>query len=491
MKSQQQYAVREPYLRAFEEEFYAVWGGTPFQEETENLAYFRSMTCWMDSKHTDLQARRELMYRYLESNFATSAHDDTINELYQIIPVEESVRRVLRNLCLLYNDAPRRIFSAGNYEDLYRQARVNSAMRIAHQTARLTNNALVMPVIRNGKLEIDVFPPDLYRVKTGEKNFRDVVELWIPIVRRGETSFHVWTADQYRKVDRYGREQQAEPNRYGRIPAVILQFEQVPDDYYGGGMYELVSAALDDNKLKFLADNNADYNGFSVWLAVNFGAAADTRIAPNRVLRVDNITSGEGQAIEPDLRTISPNADYLNIEELRDMRYRRALRNMGLPLSLYSSNPGVASGYAMFLERMELMEMRKTDVDAMRAFEQELLDMITVIANADNRAGLPAATVGVDYAEFQITLEPKEDFELKKAKFEFGLIAPLHFVQGLSGNDMLATDEEAIEFLRKNREMLQKLGSNNANAQESEMAGNAGGGTSAGNAGDAAPETEA
>lgn len=471
--SQAAYAIREPYLRAFELEFSAIWGATPFKNETENLAYFRSMTCWLDSKHSDLQSRREFMYRYLESSFSTTFQDDTINELYQIIPVEECVRRVLRNLCNLYNDAPRRTFSKGEFDTLYSKSRVNSALRVAHQTARFTNNALVMPVVRNGKLEIDVLPPDLYRLKFGDKDFRVITELWIPVTRRGYTEFHVWNAETYRKIDGTGKLLQEEVNRYGRIPAAMLQFEQVPDDYYGGGMMELVGAALDDNKLKFMADNNAEYNGFSVWLATNLGAAADTRIAPNRVLRVDNISAGEGMAIEPDLRAISPAADYLNLEEFRDMRYRRALRNMGLPLSLYSPNPGVASGYALFLERMELMELRKQDVEVMRDFEQTLLELIVLVANTDNRAGLPeGAEIGVDYADFQITLEPAADFELKKLQFEYGLIPPMNFVQLLSGNDLVKDDAEAINYLKKNREFLKELQSGNAEAAPATPAGN-------------------
>lgn len=468
-KSTEDYAILEPFVRAFAAEFTAIWGGTQFQEEIDGLAYLRAMTCWLNSTYYDLESRREYMYRYLEGNFSSKKTDDTINELYRLIPVEQGATRILRNLCILYNREPKRKIktAAKEYEALYTQAVVNSALRKAHELAKFTNNALIMPVVQNGKLEIDVFPADLYRVKSSEKNFRQIVELWIPITTRGVTDFHVWSAEEYRRVDYKGTIIKQEPNRYGRIPGVFLQFDRSTTDYYGSGLFEIVFAILDSNKLKFLADNNVDYNGFSVWLAINFGAQADLRLSPNRVLRADNVTSGEAMPIEPDLRPVSPDEKYLGIEELRDVRYRRALRELGLPASLYDSNPGlVASGVAMLLERQELLEIRAKDIEVMRKCEQELCDCIRDVVNADLGLNLPATEVGVDYSEFEIVLEPAADFDLKTKKFEYGVMGARDYVTSISGNDLVTDDKSAIEFIKKNRELFKTL-SESADGQPS------------------------
>lgn len=468
-KSTEAYATTEPFVRAFSAEFTAIWGGTPFEDEIDGMAYMRAMTCWLNSTYYDLESRREYMYRYLESNFSTKNSDDTINELYRLIPIEQGVTRILRNLCILYNRAPKRKITTATkeYETLYEQAVVNSALRKAHELAKYTNNALLMPVVQNGKLEIDVFPADLYRVKSSEKNFRQIVELWIPVTTRGTTDFHVWSAEEYRRLDYKGAVIKQEPNRYGRIPGVFLQFDRSTADYYGSGLFEIVLATLDNNKLKFLADNNIDFNGFGVWLAVNFGAASDIRLTPNRVLAVNGVVTGEGAPIEPDLRSVTPSESYLSIEETRDARYRRALRDLGLPASLYDSNPGlVASGVAMLLERQELLEIRAKDIEVMRKCEQDLCNCIRDIVNADLFLNLPETEVGVDYAEFEIVLEPAADFDLKTKKFEYGVMGARDYVTSISGNDLVTDDKSAIEYIKTNRELFKTL-SGTSNEQPS------------------------
>ena len=475
-RSTESYAVIEPFVRAFTSEFTAIWGGTPFEDEIEGMAYMRAMTCWLGATYYDLESRREYMYRYLEGNFSTKNADDTINELYRLIPIEQGVTRILRNLCILYNRAPKRKFSAATeqYEALYEQAGVNSALRKAHELGKYTNNALLMPVVQNGRLEIDVFAADLYRVKSSVKNFRQIVELWIPVTTRGETDFHVWSAEEYRRINYKGEVIQQEPNRYGRIPGVLLQFDRSTTDYYGGGLFEIVMATLDNNKLKFLGDNNVDYSGFAVWIAVNFGKAGqDFRLSPNRILKVDNVRTGEGDDIEPDLRSVKPEEGYLNIEELRGIRYRNALRDCGLPASLYDTNPGLAaSGVAMLLERQELLEMRTKDIDVMRRCEQELCDCIRAVVNADLGVKLPTTTVGIDYAEFDIILEPSADYELKTKKFEYGVLGARDYLQSIAGNDLVADDGGAIEFIRKNRELLKQLTEKPSDGQASGVIGN-------------------
>lgn len=457
MRSTRAVTKQETYSRAFDEDFSVIWGATPFIAEIPNLSYFRAMTCFLSSDLNDIEDRRRLLYRYLENDFSADKPDDTINELYRVLPTSSGIPRIARNLCQLYAKPARRTFDVAEdgYNAVYRQVNVDGLLRKAHRIGKLTNNALLLPTVRNGRLEVDILPPDLFRVKTSASDFRQMGELWIPVHRRGQTHFHVWTNETYSLRNVNGAVVREEPNRYGVIPAALLQFEQSMTDFYGAAKYGLVSASLDDNKLRFLVDNNVVYTAFSVWVAVNFGKNANFKLAPNRVIQIDNVTSGEGMNVPPELQTVSPPAEYMTLEELRLNRYKAALRDEGLPEALVNNNPGIASsGVAMMVDRQELMEIRAEDIDVMRSFEQVLCDTIRVVANADLRSALPPVSIGVDYAEQLPYLEPQAEFDFYKSKFEYGVLSPKDFLKITGGNDLVNTDEEAMNYINTNKSLL-------------------------------------
>lgn len=459
---------RQPdYLRAFNSLFTTVWGSTPLRNDISNLSYFRAMTCFLGTEQEDLEDRRKLVYQYLSNDFSILENTDTINQLYRILPIEESITRILRNLCSLYTKAPKRKFENADekIQPLYDGAYVNATFKEVHKMAKLCNSALVMPVVRDGEIEIDILPPDLFRFVTDRKDFKKILELWIPISTINENgqeeyTFKVWSDTEYRVVDSEGRTiGDVVPNRYGVIPAVFLQFNDSRTDIYGGGMWELVNAILDDNKLCFLANNDVVYTAFSVWVATNFDSKTDVRISPNKLLRVQNAAQGEGQLIPPSLESVSGNGSFMQIEELRDLRYRRALRKMGLPESLVSANPSLApSGVAMQIDRQELLEIRSEDIGIFKQFEKDFYEVFAKIVNADLRIGIPETNVmSIDYVEQQEYIDPKIKEESLQKQFEYGIIGAKDFIAGFTQNETITDDQSAIDYIKQNRLLLDSL----------------------------------
>ena len=448
--------------RAFEQEFRVTWGSTKFSNEVDSLCFFRALTCWYSSSMDDLDARRELLYRFAEPHFDTADAASTLNRLYQALPIKSGGKRIMRNICGLYNKEARRTFGnsddASTADDIYRRSDIDTAMKTAHRFARLTNNCIIVPAIRNGVLDIDILPPDLYRVVLDEKNFRSVLELWIPVKRHGgKTEFNVWTHEQYIKCNYKGEVISAEPNRYGRIPVVFVQLEKDASDYYGGGMVELMEAELDNNFLKFLIDNNIVYSAFAVWIATNFGKV-DFTLSPNKIICVNDAVKGDGFLLPPSLESVTPSDTFGKLEDLQNRRYQRALREMGLPATIYSPDAKTESGYSIFMQRQELMEIRQEDEPIFRRVEQELYELIAQMELIDMGVVLPPVSdFTIDYQEQSILLEPQKDFELKKEKLEYGILSPLVFVKELAGIDNLSTNEEAIEYLKSNRELFNSI----------------------------------
>lgn len=462
--------IKNPdYVNAFRDGFTTIWGGTPLANEVENLSYFRSFTCFLGTEEEDLKDRRKLVYEYLSNDFATALHTDTIVDLYNILPIEQSLTRIMRNLCTLYKQAPTRVFSSDTPIEWYDEADVNSAMKLAHHVAKLCNSALLMPVVRQGKMEIDVLPPDLFRVVSDPKDYKKITEIWIPyseVNKYGEEVryFKVWTDYDYSKRDLDGRVIEFEPNPYGRIPAVILQFSGARTDFYGGGMWELLLATLDDNKLKFLVDNDVVYSAFSVWIATNFGKS-NVSIAPNRLIKVDSVINPDvGQLTPPSLESIAGNASFLSIEELRDIRYKRALRKEGLPESMISGDPSMAaaSGVAMEIDRAELNELRIADEMIMRRFEREFYKLFAMVANKNLAAGLPIdGELSINYVDMPRYHDAATAAETNEKNFRAGYIGAKEFLSTIIDDDSIADDKAAIKYINDNLILLSTLGGSN------------------------------
>jgi len=453
------------HVNAFSHGFTAIWGMTPFATEVNNLAYFRACTCFLGTTQDDLSYRRELMYAYLKNTFATDKIDDTINELYNIIPIESTINRALRVLCSLYSQAPNRKFEVENkqIEVAYNESNINTALRKAHKIARLCNTVLVMPVVRDFKIEFDVLPPDLFRVKTDPKDFKKIIELWIPIctIKDGQNvySFKVWTEEFYIEYDSEGRETSRELNTIKAIPACLLQLDSSDTtDVYGGANIELLSAAIDSNKLKFLADSDVTYTAFSVWVATNFGKE-NIKIAPNRILKVDKVTAGEGLEVPPTLESIQGMSAFQQIDDFRLNRDKQSMRNQGLPESMISSNPGLApSGAALKIDRMELMEIRAEDLDVFSRFENSLYKVMAKVVNYGLGYNLPEKNVvSVNYIEDQEYVDPKDALAEKKELLELGVIGLKDFMNYWQTNELITTDEQALAEMQKNLKLYKEL----------------------------------
>jgi hypothetical protein len=163
----------------------------------------------------------------------------------------------------------------------------------------------------------------------------------------------------------------------------------------------------------------------------------------------------------PSLESVSGNGSFLNIEELRDIRFKRALRKEGLPESSIQGNPGMAaSGVAMLLDRKELDEKRAEDEVVMKKFEREFYSVLALVGNTDLFLNLPQADITINYADGITYSDPAIETEAKKIQFEAGYIGAKMYLSTIIDDDDLADDRAAIEYIKKNKELLKELNGN-------------------------------
>jgi len=474
------------YENAFTVALNTIWGATEFKEEIKNLSYYRTLSCMLRDSEVGETARRDLLKAYMEPNFGTETND-TLNILYPILPSDNSyVKRAVKNLCQVYNEKPNREIVGANEEtlaDIYNTIQFDYNLNKIHRILKLTNEIAITLRFINGIPKLHFITPDNYRLKLDD--FGNPYEMWVPytkIINKQPKQFYkVWTFDKYKilddklqqvKFNYNGKEFIEIPNPLGELPYSILSLDGDKDEQlevYGGGLYELVKAQIQCNKLDFMVTENLDYNGFALWVMTNWDLKkSNIKLKPGAILVAEGINQNDG-IYPPSVETASPQSQYLDIEDLKSIKMKKVLKNLGLPTSLVEDNPGLAqSGVALQIDRMELNELRKEDIIKLRTIEDELIRKITKILNNDIASPYKGKFKGdyyteIDYIEPSIFLEPEKEFEHQRTLFEYGIISPSQFLNRVLSNDTITDDEEAIKKIKENRIMLNELRETDAN----------------------------
>ena len=95
------------------------------------------------------------------------------------------------------------------------------------------------------------------------------------------------------------------------------------------------------------------------------------------------------------------------------------MKKMGLPSGMIQDNPGLQSGVSMKIDRMELEERRKEDLQVLEMFEEDFINAMIRFYNVEDNKSLKEIELSVDYAENPIFIEPKDELEYLKMMSQF------------------------------------------------------------------------
>ena len=478
------------YLTAFEQSATVLWEKTPFAKEIPSLCYYRALTCFLEDEPDDLDDRRKLLFHYL-SEFDKSDADAFIRKIYGKLPANNNLFvKLRRNLFSAYSEAPKRSFVKDNegqnaeFEALYRRSMANVVIKNAYKAAGFTNTVAIRPIVRvksSGKtvIEHQVLMPDTFRVITSDDDPFDVVEMWIPYQGKDKQYFEIWTPEQYRRCDlkknpiefletqKFDSNGQPLPRRmvleerniYGRIPYEFMRI-RMGGTFYGGGLATLVEAQLYSNKLRVLSDENVTYSALSIWLAINM-PGKNWKLTPGSVVKADGVNSPEGgPQLPPSLENIAAEPFFESIGQHRRDHEKGELRTYGMSQTVLEDNPGTPqSGVAKLSEEQELNEERNEHLEYLKAFEHDYAELFALIINTDLKKNLPTTLddFSVDFAEPRYYQTIEEEWAHDEARLLAGLMRPVHWVAKWSGDDSLEGDEDAINYILKNKESIARM----------------------------------
>lgn len=451
----------EYYYDAFSTDYKNIWRGQEWvsssTEEVSWLCYYRALTAFLRSDPDAIIDRRRLLYSYLKPEFKTDAATDTLNRYRKQLPVDTTVRRVVRNLCSAYDEEPSRVFSQSEGDDetlktIYTQMRAASTLPVIHQRARMAGMVAVRPIVVNGRWNLDYMTPDEFRIETDPNDWRTVTAItYVQSTASEGIEYVTWTAESRIVTSYNGKVVSDEPNPYGRIPWILLRLGGY-DGIYPAGMMELVEAQLDNNKIKWLASLNLTFTGSPVWVAMNFGTSNLT-LSPDRIITINGVRQGEGMDIPPQLETVSPDAGYQGIDDFRRERERVLQQAEGIPASMVSDAGGQPpSGIARLIERQELSEIRYADQKALAEFERDLAAMVALVANTDAGTAVGEPDLQVTFADEIIYMEPPDEYALDKQKLTDGVLAPDAFYRKWGG--LRGTEDEVIAEVERRKALL-------------------------------------
>lgn len=455
---------------AFNGFYQPVWNGTKFQYEYNELSYLHSLNIFLSNTILSEQDRRKLLYYYMAPFMDSSSENNTIDRMVSVMNSNNLyVNRVINSICNLYDNAPTREYNSGKFTEYITNSNINIVIDEVYKIAKLTGEIIVRPIILEGRLQFQYITNDQYRYD----KYTDgtIKELWIhsPQVIKGEyikELFEVWSDDSYKIISQNGKVYQNEPNIYKIIPFEILTLD-VDSNFKSerqSKFWELIKAQLDNNRLALTEINTAIYNGFPIIAMINFEVPDKMSVAPGKIITVEGVNPDS--TVPPYTETISPQAQYLDINELRNNNIKNALRTMNLPSSLLDESANLQSGVAMKIERIGLDEYRKSDEKNMQFFEKKFTEKIVAVLNSDARTNFNGITLDLKFNYTQIPGDAQQEFELNQQQFEAGLVTPLEYLQNNGINNKDITDnQQAIDYILENKKYVNQLNVFNTDAE--------------------------
>lgn len=477
---------REYYELAFAAEYRAIWNGVPFvresNDEIASLAYYRALMSFYDRDPVAIVDRRKLLYAYVSELFSTKDDDSLLNRYRKSLPVDSGIRRVVRNLATAYDEPPKRSFSEDSTSPtqiemarLYSEMNAAASFQQIHRRARLVSLVAVRPYVVDGTMRVDFMTPDNFRVITSPTDVQTPVEIWFPKIdaevglvyerwtrasRRldRETGGVVETPGVREIVDGDGNVLDQMENPYGILPFAFLRTD---DDLqtYPGGMLELVEAQLDANKTKFLANTNVDFASSPAWFGINL-RATNLRISPDRLLAYDNVIEGDGMPVPPSLEAISPDGKFAELDEFRANRERRQALAEGIPPSMLTDQVSTPpSGISRVVERSEIIDLRNSELPALRRFEEEFAKIVATVSNVDagTSIDIDSIVVSIDFAEERIYVEPDAEYNSDKQRMNDGVLDPREFYRKWSGFDSAIEEDELVRIVTERATLVRRI----------------------------------
>ena len=383
------------------------------------------------------------------------------------------------------------------YDELVEESQLDHVMQAANEYTRLVNHVLLRPVVRSGKMCVDIILPDNFDIYTAPDDFMEIVAIRYYVGSlQGAINAKIGPAQT---------QDTRESVMWVKSPMLFTQGDETA--IVNPGIYHIRSKEKINDWLKTFEENpyfttdekeNVEYilpfvlthKDFPIDRLLNFSNGSSMTESAvmfavlmtqaNELMKYQaykllvlsapgDINVPDGMKVGPGIALKMPHGGSINsvdfqaaikefVQSIHD-RVATFMAQQGIPPSAFTLTGQPQSGYSLKIDRSTLVEIRDKEIPNYRHIENCLFDMMRVVNNhsyAEIKEKLipDSAEFHIDYAE--MGFDPSPDEQMRKDTFGLAnnLITPVDII--MRDNPDLSEDDALTQWMKNKATVAQR-----------------------------------
>jgi hypothetical protein len=386
-------------------------------------------------------------------------------------PIINGVQRTVKRISMAYRQEPVREYFKGEAKDplkpgaaeldaiesMYEGLNLDKKMKEVDRWATLLNTVHFEAVYRDGAIDWDVRLKPGVIIGQDPTNYLDFVWFayrWAPMDPNTLVEYPgwvYWSKDRHIFITEKGHwiglstDDGKNPFEDGFIPIVtVRKTEPVGSDYWGRYGADMVDAFESANLQLASFWENLFLQTFGQPVGTNLKLSKKTiKVGPRHPILVDKVTKDD---VPPSLDFAKPDADIKEVQGAIDWYIKAAAAgSYGLPPSAWSQEETRLSGFAKFLDNIELLENRDDEIEVYRTIEEDAFEASVTVWNHNDGAIADTIYVVATFPSITFPQSPLEEIEIWGAKINFGFADVVDYFMEKDG----LSEEKAIAKAKK------------------------------------------
>jgi len=282
-------------------------------------------------------------------------------------------------------------------EDILSKAKLNAVMAKVNLYTNLTHKVGVIPVWRDGKVELDIITANTCFVLQDEENPTKIKELYYQVATLVNSpgklqtvqAYVKWTKETQSIVDvdngngNIQNERDSVPNKYGEIPVVWFENDIPVKKFW----YDKRNHIVDTNEIINVELTNFRYilafQAFSTLVEIGTEDKSTKALGPSFSLKIPFDPANPNQ--KPDAKYITPDPKLEEIWKVIMEIIIGAAQAVGISAESYRrENTTLNSGYQLKLSKADILKKTNADRPFYRESIKKLVGFMTTLFTQNN-----------------------------------------------------------------------------------------------------------